>query len=60
MAPSGVAKETIQPGDMFACDMSGNVILSPRNSTLRLTQCAPLFMNAYNLRNAGIFVLIGK
>jgi len=52
MAPSGVQKEMIQPCDVFECDLDGKIVCGP-SSQLKLTECAPLFMNAYNLRNAG-------
>ena len=54
MAPSGVQKEMIEPSDVFECDLSGEIICNP-SSKLKLTECAPLFMNAYNLRKAGKF-----
>ncbi|CEL92943.1 unnamed protein product [Vitrella brassicaformis CCMP3155] len=51
MAPSGVQKERIQPGEIFELDSQGAVVTGP--SHLKLSQCAPLFMAAYTLRGAG-------
>ena len=53
-APSGVHKELIKPEDIFVCDAKGEVIQAPGRN-LKLSQCAPLFMVAHNLRNAGWF-----
>jgi len=53
MAPSGVEKEKIQPHDIFELDLKGNVTRHPRNEKLKLTECAPLFMSAFEMRNAG-------
>ena len=52
MAPSGVEKENLVPDDIYELDRTGNVTLPPKNPH-KLTACAPLFMAAYNLRNAG-------
>ena len=54
MAPSGVQKEMIQPEDIFQCSEDGWTICRPINEVLKMTECAPLFMNAYRLRDAGI------
>eukprot|EP00878_Enallax_costatus_P002117 GHUV01002285.1.p1 GENE.GHUV01002285.1~~GHUV01002285.1.p1 ORF type:complete len:493 (+),score=190.38 GHUV01002285.1:198-1676(+) len=58
MAPSGVQKERMVPEDMFVLDAHGNVVHTPtpRAATLRpvkLSECAPLFTAAYELRGAG-------
>lgn len=57
MAPSGVQKERMQPQDIFVLDTSGREIYSPLpipgKSRLKLSQCAPLFQHAFNLRGAG-------
>lgn len=52
MAPSGVEKERIQPGDIFLVDEDGNVLEDPQ-SPAKLTECAPLFLAAFKHRNAG-------
>ena len=56
MAPSGVEKERIQPTDIFVLDLQGNPVEGPGNPTLKLTECAPLFLSAYDLRNAGAVI----
>jgi methylthioribulose 1-phosphate dehydratase/enolase-phosphatase E1 len=57
MAPSGVQKERMQPQDIFVLDASGAELTVPRplprGPTLKLSQCAPLFQHAFNLRGAG-------
>lgn len=52
MAPSGVQKERLQPDDIFVLDMDGNPVKEPANG-LKCSECKPLFMAAYKLRNAG-------
>lgn len=52
MAPSGVQKERLHPADIFVLDMEGDVVEHPGNQ-LKCSECKPLFMNAYKLRNAG-------
>jgi len=53
MAPSGVQKEKIQPKDIFILDLEGNILKYPENQALKLTECAPLFFSAYELKDAG-------
>ncbi|KFM60156.1 putative methylthioribulose-1-phosphate dehydratase, partial [Stegodyphus mimosarum] len=54
IAPSGVQKERIQPGDIFVVSADGCIISSPsEEKKLKISECTPLFMNAYHLRNAG-------
>ncbi|CBY15233.1 unnamed protein product [Oikopleura dioica] len=53
IAPSGVQKERIRPQDLFMTDMAGSKFEKPRDEKLKLSECTPLFMNAYNIRNAG-------
>ena len=50
MAPSGVQKERLQPEDLFELDLKGNVVEAPEG---QLSACAPLFMNAFEHRDAG-------
>lgn len=52
MAPSGVQKERMRPEDMFVLDAEGEVIEAPLGDH-KLSECSPLFMNAYRLRGAG-------
>ncbi len=56
MAPSGVQKERIAPGDCFVLDGQGAVLESPNNEGLTLTACAPLFFNAFRQRAAGAVI----
>lgn len=56
MAPSGVQKERIAPEDVFVLDESGAVLEGPANAALQLSECAPLFFNAYRLRGAGAVI----
>ena len=52
MAPSGVQKERLKPEDIFVLDAEGTIEQEPGNG-LKLSQCAPLFLHAYKIRNAG-------
>lgn len=52
MAPSSVQKERIHPKEIFILDLDGNILQQPGNG-LRVSECKPLFMHAYKLRNAG-------
>lgn len=52
MAPSGVQKERLRPEDIFVLDENGAVQREPGGG-ITLSQCAPLFMHAYQLRGAG-------
>lgn len=52
MAPSGVQKERLTPDDIFVLDRKGEVLRAPA-SGLKLSACAPLFLHAYTIRNAG-------
>ncbi|GIL73814.1 hypothetical protein Vretimale_5328 [Volvox reticuliferus] len=61
MAPSGVQKERMQPDDMFVLDSKGEIIHTPAakpppNRPPKLSECSPLFMAAYELRNAGAVI----
>ena len=52
MAPSGVQKECLQPDDIFVLNLQGEVIEHP-GKNLKCSECKPLFMHGYQLRNAG-------
>jgi methylthioribulose-1-phosphate dehydratase len=52
MAPSGVQKERLLPEDIFVLDEEGTIKEEPGRG-IQLSQCAPLFMHAYRMRNAG-------
>ncbi|EGD81048.1 APAF1 interacting protein [Salpingoeca rosetta] len=57
IAPSGVQKERIQPEDIFVTDGEGTVLETPpAEKNLKMSECTPLFMNAYRLANAGACV----
>lgn len=62
MAPSGVQKERMQPDDLFILDgASGEVLHTPAEKPPparppKLSECAPLFMAAYELRGAGAVI----
>ena len=56
MAPSGVQKERLSPGDIYVLDRDGEVVESPgqvEGKPARVSACAPLFFNAFRLRDAG-------
>jgi methylthioribulose 1-phosphate dehydratase/enolase-phosphatase E1 len=58
MAPSGVMKERMKAADMFVLNAAGAVVETPAPAPPparppKLSECAPLFMAAYELRGAG-------
>src|SRR6185503_9179146 len=53
MAPSGVQKERLREDDIFVLDSNGEVVEAPLTPGLKVSECAPLFFNAYRLRGAG-------
>ncbi len=52
MAPSGVQKERLAEEDLFVLDLDGQVLESPAEPGLKVSACAPLFFNAFRLRDA--------
>lgn len=60
MAPSGVQKERIRPEDVFVLDATElercTVLRSPADADLRLSECQPLFYNAFRDRDAGAVI----
>jgi methylthioribulose-1-phosphate dehydratase len=60
MAPSGVQKERITPRDVFALDAGELercvVRRAPADPRLRLSECQPLFYNAFRERGAGAVI----
>ncbi|XP_010520915.1 PREDICTED: probable bifunctional methylthioribulose-1-phosphate dehydratase/enolase-phosphatase E1 isoform X2 [Tarenaya hassleriana] len=61
MSPSGVQKERMQPEDMYILSANGSIISSPSpkpypNKPPKCTDCASLFMKAYEMRNAGAVI----
>uniref|UniRef100_A0A8D8YA32 Probable methylthioribulose-1-phosphate dehydratase n=1 Tax=Cacopsylla melanoneura TaxID=428564 RepID=A0A8D8YA32_9HEMI len=56
IAPSGVQKERLTCEDMFVQDMEGKDLQLPKDETLKKSQCTPLFMCSYKMRNAGAVI----
>ncbi|RWS03869.1 putative methylthioribulose-1-phosphate dehydratase-like protein [Dinothrombium tinctorium] len=57
IAPSGVQKERIDPSDVFELNSNGECVREPcASKKLKMSECTPLFMNAYRLRNAGAVI----
>jgi len=60
MAPSGVQKERIAPEDVYLLDPSDleqcRVLRPPTNASLKVSECQPLFFNAFRLRGAGAVI----
>jgi methylthioribulose 1-phosphate dehydratase/enolase-phosphatase E1 len=57
MTPSGVQKERIKPEELFIVNKKGDVVTPPGvkigGNVAKLSDCAPLFLHAYNQRDAG-------
>ena len=57
IAPSGVQKERIDPADVYLLADGAwdrvEVLEAPRDPKLKISECQPLFFNAYRLRDAG-------
>lgn len=53
MAPSGVQKERMAPEEIFTLDLDGRVLDGPQGTGLVVSECAPLFLHAFRLRDAG-------
>ena len=56
--PQGVQKERMQAADMFVLNLDGSILQPPAQGPVpgkpsKLSECAPLFMAAYELRGAG-------
>jgi methylthioribulose-1-phosphate dehydratase len=60
MAPSAVQKERIAPEDVYlldASDLDGCTVLrAPADPSLRVSECQPLFFNAFRTRDAGAVI----
>jgi methylthioribulose-1-phosphate dehydratase len=60
MAPSGVQKERMRPEDVFLLDGerldAAHVRCAPADGALKLSECQPLFYNAYRQRGAGAVI----
>lgn len=56
IAPSGVQKERIQRDEIFVLDAKMKLVRNPLchpKKVLKMSECTPLFFNAFTLRNAG-------
>ncbi len=57
MAPSGVQKERLRPEDIYLLDPQdleeARVLCPPADGGLKISECRPLFYNAFRLRGAG-------
>ncbi len=57
MAPSGVQKERLRPEDIYLLDErvldDAVVKCAPADASLKISECRPLFYNAFRLRGAG-------
>jgi methylthioribulose-1-phosphate dehydratase len=54
MAPTGVHKERVKPSDLFVVDgRNGKVVRAPKDRSLKLSECSPVFCAILNRRNAG-------
>lgn len=60
IAPSGVQKERMKPEDIYLLSddvRAGAAILrAPKNPALKVSECQPLFFNAYRQRGAGAVI----
>lgn len=53
IAPSGVQKEMVEEKHLFSISKDGSIICKPNIQNLKLSECTPLFLEAYKLRDAG-------
>jgi hypothetical protein len=57
MTPSGVQKERILPDELFVLDIQGEILSAPSRKpgcrAPKLSDCSPLFLHAFQQRNAG-------
>ncbi|GLJ07432.1 hypothetical protein SUGI_0067000 [Cryptomeria japonica] len=61
MAPSGVQKERMLAEDMYVLSAKGSVLSAPLPKPVphkppKCSECAPLFLKAYQMRNAGAVI----
>ncbi|KAK3698338.1 hypothetical protein RRG08_022900 [Elysia crispata] len=57
IAPSGVQKERMKEDDLFVQTMNDeDLCVPPPCKKLKKSQCTPLFMKAYTMRNAGAVI----
>jgi len=54
IAPTGVHKERVLPEELFVVDRTnGKVVRAPRNNTLGISECSPIFCQIMNQRGVG-------
>jgi len=56
VAPSGVQKERMHPGQMFRLALDGSIVSRPADPALRPSECSSLFLKAIQLRGAGAVI----
>lgn len=61
MSPSGVQKERMEPEDIYVLAANGIILSSPSpkpypNKPPKCSDCAPLFLKAYEMRDAGAVI----
>jgi methylthioribulose-1-phosphate dehydratase len=56
MAPSGVQKERLTEQDIYVLDEQGETLCAPATPGLKVSECSPLFFNAFKLRDAGAVI----
>lgn len=58
VTPSGVPKERLQPEDLYVLDLEGGILSTPKvkpgKKAPKLSDCAPLFLNAHKIRKAAV------
>ncbi|KAL3661056.1 hypothetical protein V7S43_014071 [Phytophthora oleae] len=58
VTPSGVPKERVQPEDLYVLDLDGGILSTPKvkpgKKAPKLSDCAPLFLNAHKIRKAAV------
>jgi methylthioribulose-1-phosphate dehydratase len=56
MAPSGVQKERLTEEDIYVLDEQGQTLRAPSAPGSKISECSPLFFNAFKLRDAGAVI----
>lgn len=56
VAPSGVQKELLAPEDLFAVALDGSVLERPLDPSLRLSACAPIFLEVLRRGRGGAVI----